>query len=409
MDRVWDMTVANAATPLTSYGVVCDGALQCRRLDASTGRYHPNAPMQAFEAWMTSAPASAMESLYGFRAEFAENGGEIRFRVSTDGGSTWSWWDGAAWSAATLAGEWNTESEVDEHIPALAVAPGRNLAIAVKVTPAADTPRVPADSPLVYRAAIYGEWNCDWVEDLARSVKTHVAKYARQEATWRVSLTSASSLELPAAPDENLPVTAYDLTADPGRTNDIAGSLSGRDLNLTQTVTGVVEVVYSRAHPVHIATDVDYQLSELPAIVLQLPSVREVRELRQGDRALDWARSRYAAMATEHPVMLEAQVTVSVQADNALEVLEMQAAVDRALQQCRTVRSVGTAEQFVVTDYGPSNDGSQISGGLHVRQTQVTIRGQAWLHEGEELDLVREAFIGVGSMTQRDLEVQAAP
>ncbi len=400
-EKVWDMTRSDAAIPASEDVVPVGGALKLRPRDPETGRYRPDGVLVAGETLLPGAPASGLRALYGFRTDLEENGGAVRFRVSTDGGDTFRWHDGSGWVAPSEAADWNTAEEVDRAIPDLSPAPGRHLALAVRLEPSAD-----GKSPLLRIAALYLDYEVDFWEDLARSVKRHLEERMAIRSLWRGDATSTAEVTVDTDLAVAEPIDAYDLTADPDRTDDLFAGLVGKTVTLARPVTGTVEVRFVGRPPVHIAPDVDYQLSELPSVVLQMPRVTEVRKLRSGDRKLDWAMARGLVRERLQPVWLAADLVISSQSERKRETLAMSDALARILEQQRTVRSLATGEDYTVTVYGPSNAADRVSEGLAVIQTAVTLQGPAWLGEAEEKRLAEVIGFGVGAMDRRFEEVE---
>jgi hypothetical protein len=402
-EKVWDMTRSDAALLASEDLVLAGGALRLRPRDPATGRYRPDGVLAAGETLLPGAPAAGLRSLYGFRADLEEQGGRVRFRVSIDGGRTFLSHDGSRWVAATGPGDWNTAEEIDRAIPDLSPAPGRHLALAVRLEPSPD-----GKSPLLRHVAVYLEHQVDFWEDLARSVKRHLEERMAIRSLWQGDVAGAAEVALDTDLAVGEPVDAFDLAADPGRTDDLFAGLAGKTVRLARPVAGTVEVRFVGRPPVHIAPDVDYQLSELPSVVLQIPRVTEVRKLRSGDRKLDWAIARGLVRERLQPVWLAADLVISCQSEKKRETLAMSDALARILEQERTVRSLATGEEYTVTVFGPSNVADQVAEGLAVIQTAVTLQGPAWLGAAEEKRLAEVIGFGVGGMSKRfdELEVR---
>ena len=63
----------------------------------------------------------SLRAYTGFTEIANKNGGEIFYQLSTDGGVTWEWWNGHAWTSTILGTEGNTAQEVGAHIASLPV------------------------------------------------------------------------------------------------------------------------------------------------------------------------------------------------------------------------------------------------------------------------------------------------
>ncbi len=60
----------------------------------------------------------------GFAATDTLNGGTINYRVSTDGGTTWQYYTGGAWTTSSNTSQVNTEAEINSNISTLSVGTG---------------------------------------------------------------------------------------------------------------------------------------------------------------------------------------------------------------------------------------------------------------------------------------------
>ena len=400
-ERIWGFSRTDSVSSLSLAIVRTGDSLRLRRIDPETGRYHPQGELESGEAILPGVPAAALSSFYGLRTSQDEAGGSIRYQVSTDGGSTFQWHNGTAWQAVTSSTDWNSAEEVDGEIHGLAVAPDRHLTLAVRIVPSPDGRR----SPVLRRIAAYLEYDYDLEEDIPRSLKRHVEEHMSIRALWRGS-SAGTSVDIETDLDVHPPIAAFDLADDPGRVHDLSAGIDDRTVTLSQPATGTVEVRFRGRPSVHIAADVDYQLSQLPSVALQFQRFQEIRKLRDGDCKIDWALARRFAKVRLQPVWLAATVIVSCQSDKKRETLAMAAALASILQQQRTVRSLATGEEFAVTAYGPSNVADQVGEELSVIQTAVTLVGPAWLDEAEEKRLAEVIGFGLGSMQTRYQEIE---
>ncbi len=69
---------------------------------------------------------SQVKSWDGFEADESSDGGSIKYRLSSDGGTNWKYWDGntSQWTASTSFSQTNTESEIDDNISSFTVGSG---------------------------------------------------------------------------------------------------------------------------------------------------------------------------------------------------------------------------------------------------------------------------------------------
>ncbi len=70
----------------------------------------------------TSFTDSNITSWDSFTETATKNGGEIYYQLSDNDGSTWQYWNGSAWTTATLATDYNTASTINTNIPTFSAA-----------------------------------------------------------------------------------------------------------------------------------------------------------------------------------------------------------------------------------------------------------------------------------------------
>lgn len=148
------------------------------------------------------------------------------------------YWDGAAWSAATLSSHWNTEQEVSANISQFA--PGaQDLSIAAKLTPSTDL----LSTPTLYR--IRALFSVDHVTDeeivyrtVVRQLRTQLRpvldyKLTLQSNTATINLNSGTYV----LDDDKLSVAGciavYNLTDDSDMMTDILSSYVSGVITLT--------------------------------------------------------------------------------------------------------------------------------------------------------------------------------
>lgn len=68
-----------------------------------------------------AAFTSGIQSYATFSSSETLNGGLITYRLSSDGGANWKYWDGSAWSTATTLSDSNLATEINTHIPSFPV------------------------------------------------------------------------------------------------------------------------------------------------------------------------------------------------------------------------------------------------------------------------------------------------
>lgn len=63
---------------------------------------------------------SSIDNWSGFSEVATKNGGEVYYQLSDNGGSTWKYWSGSAWSTSTLATNYNVASVINTNISTFA-------------------------------------------------------------------------------------------------------------------------------------------------------------------------------------------------------------------------------------------------------------------------------------------------
>lgn len=89
---------------------------------STTPTYPSTSP--SIEADVSWEPDNKVISWSSFTETATKNGGEIYYQLSTDGGSTWQYWDGGSWVAAG-ASDYSTASVVNSNIGSLDASSGQ--------------------------------------------------------------------------------------------------------------------------------------------------------------------------------------------------------------------------------------------------------------------------------------------
>ncbi len=416
MQRIWDMELGDSyptptrIVPQSADAVQARGTLRLRPINPETGHYDRSQRLNAAEVHLLGKPASGIDAFYGFRAEFEENEGDVRFRVSTDGGITWKYWDGAMWDDATDNSldpeiEWNTDQEIDANLIDLSAINGRNPAVAILMNPGGGVRQ--RRTPEVANVTVYTDGIVDFEEDIMRSVRKHL-QGMKVQGLWR-SKQDAGETVILLDTDFNVeePIEAYDLTADPGRTTNLFSSLGpAKTVTLTAPSTGRLEIQYVASPEVFIMRSPNLGLSTIPSVAMSFTGSGEAQEMRDAGRLINWSTARLVATHGEQPVHQIASMVISVQSSDPREADAMQAALARVMQQWRTVTSRATGEEMAIVQFGPTNDGSQMQNKLAVRQTQVSILAPSWVGDLEEAPLVESVLFGFGSINERQTTIE---
>jgi len=111
----------------------------------------------------------------------------IDVQLSNDDGTTFYYWDGAAWAVATT--QWSTPAEISENISTLPfTTEDRSLIVRLRLNPSSDG----ECRPLLREALVSFEVEIDGFEDAKRSIKRKLDNGLGIQLTYRGTLASAS-------------------------------------------------------------------------------------------------------------------------------------------------------------------------------------------------------------------------
>lgn len=373
---------------------VVDGVLRLRPLDMNGLRYDRFGKRQQVIAVLPELRAEGITELYGFHAEYEENGGSIDFQLSNDGGATFMRFDGLAW---VVDGQYSTRDQVDQGLPTFPIPSPRRLLLRARLAPAPGG----RSGPELQQVSLFYELSYQFGEDLLRSLKKYLEANYRFAGLAKASLVAASSvaIEPPAVPFA--PVIAYNLTDDPGRQINVAAGVAGQDVVLAAPQTGEVEVLFRAGVPVFISAEDSLFESTIPSVVVEVASISEDRTKRHGDRKVDWHRTAKTTRLRLHPVWEDAIIRIVCQSPLKREAEAMVEALATVLQYERVFDAEASGESFTVRGFSPVTTGDVVGEGLYVKEAALQLNGRHWLSSkfedvpvAEEIDFGTEFMLG---------------
>lgn len=383
--------------------------LQLRRLNADETAFELLGKYRPAKVVLENFKANALAELYGFQAQeitTGDFGGSVGYQLSNDNGTSWLVWDDAfsAW-VPPIGDVFMSAALVDRRIPQFPLTSARQLRVRVLLTPTADGKK----TPKLDRVTFYVEHQYDFQEDLVRSLKHYLeqriqvsAKFYDEAAspvtTVTVEVDWAQVLE---------PIRVYNLTTDPDRTANLFASVLGKVITLAAPQVGALEVAFVGVPKVFIAADEDFQLSTIPSIVINVPTIVERRELRNGNGEVDRATERREARTRVGRVFFDATTLLGCQSALKREALVMADAIVRIMSQDRVVPSEAIGEDMTVVTALPVSQADQVGRALYASNVSVALGGKAWLAPGERKNIALDIRARVHPVVTLDPKVGA--
>lgn len=374
--------------------VILDGrGAQLRRMNDDETAYGVGGDYK--ESWIVCPnwKATGLVDLYGFRVDWVDSGaiipdvfgGGVAYQLSNDNGITWLYFNGTSW--VTAVNQWNTEAEVDYNIPSFPLTSQKQVRVRIKLTPTTGGKK----TPLIRRVTIYGDLSYDLHDDLLRSMKHWLEQHVWLSEQYFGELDNSDFLTTVDKKWEEFsgPVTVYNLTTDPGRMTNLFQTFVSGGIQLTSRQTGFIEASFMARPAVFIGAEEFIQLSTLPSIVVSLTNLKERRDLRIGNREIDYAHERRRARVGLSRTWFDADFRISCQSDLVHESVTMADAINRALTYHQQVFSESTGEDMRVPKATPFTPSNRVAQGLYVRDYICTLYCKAWLRR----DLVLEEYL----------------
>ncbi len=367
--------IGTTATP--SRVVAINRRLRLRPLDTFTQtRYDRLGKRLGAIVDLAELKAEAISELYGFHANFDENGGTVAFQISTDGGATFLRWNSSAWVADGLFSSWE---DIDRGFQSLPLPSPKRIKVRIKIDPELGGKR----GPEIATVSLFYELRYEWQKDLLVSLKHHLeSKVTFAAVTAKdFALTDPTrdrvSIDAPITPV--LPVRAYNLTSDPGRVTNIATGVSGQAIVFNANQTGRVEAHFRGKPPIYLTADSDFERSESEAVLIEVTSVRENEQLRETQGKVDFRRADRKARVRPQPAWENADLRIQTQSSRKAEAEAMVEALAEVLQYGATFASEATGETFTVKGFAPVVVGDVIGVNLYVREATLRVTGRHWL------------------------------
>jgi hypothetical protein len=406
-DLTWTFEDGEQVVPADNKIIALGAILRLSALDPTLANWSYHGKYYESTAALYAKKAEAVRRVYGFFADFDLNDGAVAFRLSSNGGTTWFGWNGAAWVSG---GPFASLEDVDRNIPSWNFSGDRNFSVQVKLTPSADALK----TPIVRRVSVFAEMPFGFIEDIERSLATYLKEKVRAELMYGFQATANASVTIPGSAVVTQPVRVFNLTADPGKRVNLFSSLAGRVVNFVAPQTGSLLIEYNGQVPVHIDTDEDFQIADKLAYIIRTPTVTESRIMRDdgeaaefllGGRDLGWGLKKFAVV-NQARIWFDCSVVLSCYSTQPeggkRDSAALADALDAALEQARNkkeylIYSRACGEQFQLLDKTPVTIADRVIDKVFERRVSLTISGRSWVGDGELKQLVEDVEITVNT------------
>ena len=397
----YDFTTFENDVAFSDEIVTVDGIIRLRKTDEATGIvFDGSGTFKEGTALLPNLVFKDVIEFVGFETEEIYNLdtdgdrlGEIKYQVSKDDGTTFLYHDGTSWVVATLPTHFNTKEEVDEFITDLTPFPERRIKFNIRITPSTDG----KFSPLLVNILLHYQVRTDFIEDFKRSIKRYLDSNLSVRITDRIEMpaTSVTVTLFDTSFSINTVFSVFNLTTDPGRIINLFSSLAGSTITMTgsQTAGDVIAVNYEGDAPVFLAADEDFQFTQVPAFVVEIPTIIENKELRSGDRKLDRQNSKLIVRERLQRLFNDVTVIVSCIDKRETGSIRMAQELARVLQYQKSFASEGTGADFTILDFQPLTADDRVSVGLFVKQITITVSGKVFQEDFTEKKLVKEVKV----------------
>ena len=355
--------------------VVHDERLRLRPLDTfSETRYDRWGKRLTAITDLAEIRAEGISELFGFHAEFVENGGSVSFQVSNDGGVTFFRWTGTEWIDD---GQFCTREDMDAGLPSLELPSPKRIKVRVRLEPSANG----RAGPELKTVSVYYELEYQWEEDLARSLKRYLdANFNFAGITREIfDLAAADKVTIQGEVVPLPPVKAWNLDTDPKRITNLATDIVGQDIMLSSAQSGEIDVRFRARVTVFITADEALEISKVPSLVIEVQTLRENRSVRTNEPKVDWHRTEKKVRIRPPPVQENTDLRIRAQSSLEREAEAMVEALATVLQYERTFTSEATGEIFIVKGLTPIAVGDVLGDGLYVREATLSVAGRHWL------------------------------
>jgi len=377
------------------------------------GFYDPSALFpDSAEIIFPNFVAKALTSFFGFEPcevydEDSEGNelGTIGYQLSNDNGSTWYYWDGAAWSSTTT--DFNTKAEIDNNIDQFKLDINKQFKLKVKISASDDN----LYTPRLGEIFVYTELDYDFEEDVFRTLKHHVQDNLNAKLKYKVKLKQGSAVvKLDVDLTVNSVISVYNLTDDPNKETDLYQSIDvSNNVTMTseQDENDIIEINYYGTVPVFITSDKDYKTSEIPAIVIKSLGTTDVRERNfYGSNVIERNFAKFLTKTRKSPIWKRMKIRVECKSDSNLVTFSLVDSIEKILRNEDVLISEANGEELELEDYVPVVVDDNINLGQFGKIVQFDTIGKEWIGTPVQRPMVTKVKVGIIIDNKRVEEVQ---
>jgi len=204
----------------------------------------PNISASAMTEIRAVNVCSRIEEIENENTGVKEKKGSLDYRVSMDGGTTYLYWDGGAWSIATDPNlHWTTKADLDTNLPALAFdasSGARQFRLRIRISPDATL----EFTPIVLYVLVHYAVQYDPEEEVLRTIHNFLESNLRMRlvAGKRQQTTGTSfTIKFPQIVPDSQVLAVYNITDDPGMVTDLLSSVSSTSVGTDKNGRTITE------------------------------------------------------------------------------------------------------------------------------------------------------------------------
>lgn len=366
--------------------ITIDGRIRLKQRDAA-GDWSPTGTYGQGEMIVETWRPQGLTELLGFWGvleEDVDKGDLVEFRMSADEGVTPLFWDGGSsvWRVPADATEWNSERETDTGISTFPFA--GSITTHIRLTSGDGT-----STPIFRGFFVFWEVRYNATEDLIRSIHSKIVSQVAVQADFVEVLDAFDEIDLSGSLWKAAePIFVYNRTDDPLLANNLFASFVDDVVTLTSPQTGELLVRYRGSlKTAHVSSDADFELQELPAVVISNISQDRVRDFKP-QAVEEQLRSKGIVRLRSTPARHSYVFRILCNAQDALHDKILGDAVRHIFDEEEWVRSQALDEDFPLVALESVTQGNRVADQVFTRTVNLTVSVLEWLPNFRDIPMV---------------------